>query len=76
MFLHQTWGLKSVIFYAEQMSQGRQLPKPFENVEDDPHQMGGDFVISGSGRFLLLHCSTNSTDRPSVDTILNVLSSG
>mgnify|MGYP001801755501 FL=1 len=68
----QTWNIGSVTYYGEQIAQGRQLPKAYSDIEDDPHQMGGDFIISKSGHFLLVHCSTVPTDRPSVDTLLTV----
>ena len=44
--------------------------KIYNNKEDDQQQMGGDFVVNSTGRFLLAHCSTNPTDRPSVQSLL------
>lgn len=51
----------------------RQLPKSYAGVEDDPHQMGGDFVIDERNEFLLVHCSTSSTDRPSIHSLLSIM---
>ena len=36
-------------------------------------QMGGDFVVSKNGKLVLVHCSQSSTDRPSVDTLLQAV---
>ena len=29
-----------MVYYAEQVVAGRDLPKPFENIHDDPQQVG------------------------------------
>lgn len=68
----QTWCISSITYYAEKIAQGRQLPKSYSNIEDDPHQMGGDFVVSNTGHFLLVHCSTVPVDRPTVQRLLEV----
>jgi len=70
--IYKTWNIGSITYYGEQIAQGRQLPKSYSDIEDDPHQMGGDFVLSKDGHFLLVHCSSNPRDRPSVDTLLSV----
>lgn len=69
----KVWGVSCMIYYAEQMRAGQKLPSPYENIHDDPNQMGGDFVVAGDGKLLLAHCSENASDRPSVDTLLRVL---
>ena len=35
----QVWGVNSLVFYAEAMVAGRPLPKPYENIHDDPNQV-------------------------------------
>ena len=35
----KVWNVQTLIYYAEQKAAGRTLPKKFENVEDDPHQV-------------------------------------
>ncbi|CAH1261701.1 Hypp2436 [Branchiostoma lanceolatum] len=69
----KVWSVAALTYYAEQKAAGRTLPKKYENVEDDPHQMGGDFILDPQGRALLVHCSKVSTDRPEVSTIISVL---
>ncbi|MBD3334076.1 MAG: redoxin domain-containing protein [Candidatus Eisenbacteria bacterium] len=38
--------------------------------EGDPAQMGGDLLLSGTGRVLLLHRSSDPVDRPQPEEIL------
>lgn len=71
----KVWNISTLIYYASQKAAGRTLPKQFENVEDDPHQMGGDFIIDRYGYMGLLHCSQTPTDRPSVDELIKTLQS-
>jgi len=59
----------SITYYGEKIAQGKQLPKAFSNIEDDPHQMGGDFMIDKNGKFTLVHCSSKPSDRPTVADI-------
>ncbi|XP_035825281.1 uncharacterized protein LOC118477121 [Aplysia californica] len=64
------WSIACMVYYAEQLVAGRELPKPFENVHDDPQQMGGDFVLDRQGVIKLSYPSKTSSDRPSVDQLL------
>lgn len=59
-----------MVYYAEQKAAGRALP-PMHH-DDDPHQMGGDFMIEHASKsMLLVHRSEKSTkDRPSVSDLL------
>ena len=56
------------MYYAEQKRAGRKLVAVFE--EDDPTQMGGDFVFDKDGKLALVYRSKVSTDRPSVEDLL------
>ena len=56
------------MYYAEQKRAGRKLVAMFE--EDDPTQMGGDFVFDRDGKLALVYRSKVSTDRPSVEGLL------
>ncbi|KAI8486915.1 hypothetical protein Bbelb_354230 [Branchiostoma belcheri] len=69
----KVWSVAALTYYAEQKAAGRTLPNKYENVEDDPHQMGGDFIFDPQGHALMVHCSKVSTDRPEVTTIISVL---
>lgn len=71
--ISKVWSTSSLTYYAEQKAAGRQLPQSFQDIEDDPHQMGGDFIIDKEGKILLLHCSKNPTDRPSVESLIQVI---
>ena len=48
------WGPKSLNFYAEQKQEGREL---HPNLEQDVHMLGGDLVISTSGKMVLPYYS-------------------
>ena len=62
-----------MVYYAEQKAVGRTLPPMHD--EDDPHQMGGDFVVdNASQKMALVHRSEKSTrDRPAAADLLAAL---
>ena len=64
----KVWSISALVYYAEQKCAGRKLVAVFE--EDDPTQMGGDFVFDKDGKLALVHRSKVSTDRPSVEELL------
>ena len=64
----KVWSISSLVYYAEQKRAGRKLVAMFK--EDDPTQMGGDFVFDKDGKLALVYRSKVSTDRPSVDDLL------
>jgi len=66
----RVWSVSCLVYYAEQVKAGRELPRPFENVEDDPHQMGGDFILDRAGVLRLSYCSQAANDRPELETLL------
>jgi len=74
--LAQVWNVGVLAYYAEQICANRALPQTHDNVDDDPHQMGGDFMCSSSGQLTLAHCSKHPLDRPSVSDILQAAKSG
>lgn len=67
------WNIQTMTYYAEQLAQGKSLPQKFGNYEDDPDQMGGDFLVSKNGKYLLAHCSKTPTDRPLPSAITRIL---
>lgn len=64
----KVWSIPALVYYAEQKRAGRKLVAMFG--EDDPTQMGGDFVFDKDGKLALVYCSKVSTDRPSVEDLL------
>jgi peroxiredoxin len=48
------------------VSAGGKVQRP----EEDPLQLGGDFVVDPAGRLALAHPSKDPTDRPTVDELL------
>jgi len=64
----KVWSIAALVYYAEQKCTGRKLVAMFE--EDDPTQMGGDFILDEYGKLALVHRSKVSTDRPSVEELL------
>jgi len=69
----KTWGVKNLTYYGEQVRAGRPLPKAFTGVEDDPNQMGGDFIIDSTGKLIFSYRSSFPADRPDVDTLIKAL---
>lgn len=69
----KVWTVSSLVYYAEQKLAGRTLLAMFK--EDDLHQLGGDFIIDPTGKFVLVYQSKTSTDRPTTDYLLSFLKS-
>ncbi|KAK7103752.1 hypothetical protein V1264_018589 [Littorina saxatilis] len=72
----KVWSVECMVYYGEQMRAGKKLPSPYENVHDDVNQMGGDFIVSDKGKLVLCYPSQASTDRPAVNSLLQVLKAG
>ncbi len=79
----KVWNAETLIYYAEQVKLKRELPKSYQDVEDDPHQMGGDFILqfdksesSTPSRFktIFSYPSKNPPDRPTIANLLEFLS--
>ena len=69
--MKQVWTIKSMTHYAEYVRQGRKF---FNSEEgDDPHQLGGDFVVNKSGVLRFIYRSKSPMDRPALDDLLAVL---
>ena len=60
---------RTVAFYLRALLRGRRLQRPVA----DTAQLGGDFVIDRGGRTALAHRSVEPADRPSVESLLDVL---
>lgn len=73
----KVWNCESLVYYAEQKCLNRPLPKQFEDVEDDPHQMGGDFIIEVDADFnfkiVFEYRSQKPPDRPSISNLSDSL---
>lgn len=69
----KVWGVEEMVYYAESMAKNIPLPNPSQYVNDDPQQMGGDFIIDKDGVVQYMYCSKKSIDRPSVQDILDNL---
>lgn len=71
------WGTTNLIYYAEQVNLKRALPQKYQDVEDDPHQMGGDFILEfdTDNKFstVFSYASKTPPDRPSLDILLDFL---
>ena len=65
------WSIQSVIRYAEFVCSEREFYKP--EVNDDPHQLAGDFIINHKGIIEFIHRSKSQLDRPSIEALLSTL---
>jgi len=64
-----SWNLKTLVYYVRALLGGRE----WRGIIGDSAQLGGDFIISRDGMFLLKHPSKEATDRPKVSDILSIL---
>ena len=71
--LAKVWGIASLVYYAEQLCEGKALVKA--EKDDDLHQMGGNFIIDRHGNMAFVYCSKISTDRPAVQHLVDVMKS-
>ena len=61
--------MKTMKFYAEQIV--KEVEFPMLDIKEDVLQLGGDFTIDTSTkRLTFLHPSQTSSDRPTLDKIL------
>ena len=60
---------KVALGYWRMMESGAQVQRP----EEDPLQLGGDFVVDPDGRLALVHPAKDPTDRPSVAALLAMI---
>lgn len=68
----RVWNTKTLIYYAEQLKLKRELPHAYKDILDDPHQMGGNFIIeTNSYKLLYAYRSRIPPDRPSCTELLN-----
>ncbi|KAL5008606.1 hypothetical protein ScPMuIL_014187 [Solemya velum] len=67
--LFKVWSISSLVYYAEKMIEGVELPRPYENVHDDLQQMGGDFIIDKDGIVRFMYPSKMAYDRPALDLL-------
>lgn len=63
------FGIASITTYIKLMMRGRKLHK----LTADPLQLGGDVLIDPEGTIRLHHVGRGPADRPSVESILNIV---
>ncbi len=69
----KVWSIATLMYYADMKAMGRVLPSAAENIQDDPLQMGGNLVLDCHGNTVLVHCSKTPPDRPTVDSLIDIL---
>lgn len=74
--IKQVWNTETLKFYGSEAAKGTPLPQGYSNIKDDPHQMGGDFIVFKDFKLKFVYRSKTPSDRPSVDQVLEVLSHG
>ncbi|XP_042218984.1 uncharacterized protein LOC121864128 isoform X1 [Homarus americanus] len=67
------WNTATLSYYGAQIAKGIPLPESYTDIEDDPHQMGGDFILDKQSKLQFVYRSKVPNDRPSVDLILTAL---
>ena len=56
-------------YYGSKVAKGSELPKTHTDICDDPHQLGGDFMINKHGKVVMIFRPKSPSDRPSLDYI-------
>jgi hypothetical protein len=70
----KVWNQNTLIYYAEQMRRQVPLPQAYKDVQDDPHQLAGDFIIRVPTMSLVYsYESKTPPDRPSAKALINTL---
>ncbi len=64
--LLRSWNLPTLWYYAKELLSG----KPIKQIQGDPNQLGGDFLVGPDGRLKLVYPSDDPTDRPSIEMLL------
>ena len=67
--LWRVWQPKVWLHYAHMMRRGWH----WRGIQDDPHQLGADFIVDANGVLRFAHWSEDPTDRPDVDVLLSML---
>lgn len=66
------WGVKNLLYYAKAAVSGTKVKR--EN-RGDTDQMGGNFIVDANGIIRFAYPSHDPTDRPDVETLLDVIRS-
>lgn len=74
--IKQVWNTETLNFYGSEAAKGTVIPEGYSNIKDDPHQMGGDFIVYKDFKLKFVYRCKTPSDRPSVDQVLKVLSHG
>lgn len=80
---YKVWSVDTLIYYSEQLNFKRLLPKAYQDVEDDPHQMGGNLIFevdhtskkNSNFKCIYIYRSKNPPDRPSPNDMVNFVRS-
>ncbi|CAJ1077988.1 selenoprotein L [Xyrichtys novacula] len=67
---------RCLLQYSGYGAVGIDFPDVPPRLMEDLYQMGGDFLLDGTGKVLLSHPSKNPHDRPNVDKILQAVMLG
>jgi len=74
--ISKAFGMQAMSYYGAALARGDEIPKFF--ADDDAQQLGGNFMLKKVNdddlRFTLLYRSQTSSDRPSVQSLLEVIS--
>lgn len=67
------WSVPTLKYYAEEKV--AEVPPTPALLGDDLHVMGGDFVVDREGKLVYAYPSKTSSDRPTIDKVLEELKS-
>lgn len=71
--IKNVWNTSTLRFYGCESAKGTPLPHSYSDIEDDPHQMGGDFILDKDFKIVFIYRSKTPSDRPVVNEVLEAL---
>eukprot|EP00188_Purpureofilum_apyrenoidigerum_P003143 Plantae.Rhodophyta-Purpureofilum_apyrenoidigerum.ctg31989.p2 GENE.Plantae.Rhodophyta-Purpureofilum_apyrenoidigerum.ctg31989~~Plantae.Rhodophyta-Purpureofilum_apyrenoidigerum.ctg31989.p2 ORF type:complete len:118 (+),score=12.44 Plantae.Rhodophyta-Purpureofilum_apyrenoidigerum.ctg31989:440-793(+) len=63
------WSASSIGFYVKEVLRGKRIAWP----QEDPNQLGGDFLLDSTGTLKLCHPSQTSVDRVAIADVLKTV---
>lgn len=60
-------------FYVEALLSGRSFVTPYDDIEDDPIQMGGDLLLRKTGEIVSKYATQFPSDRPHIKEFIKLM---
>jgi len=71
--LSKCWSRGTRTFLVGVLFSGRKLVTPYQDIEDDPLQMGGDVLLRSDGSAVTVYKSQFPPDRPNISKFMDLM---